>query len=347
MKNTNSKFSIVGYFLFLIPLTLTISFGIVIFNLLETKINNLAVTATFLLIYILITTLIFCILDIFRRRQMIDKPVEQILKATEKIASGDFSVKLFPIHSLNRFDHYDQIMANINRMANELSKSEILKKDFISNVSHELKTPLALIKSYAQLLLNPNLDTESKKNYLSCLVSTTSKLSNLVTNILKLNKLENQIIIEKHETINIGEVVRNSALQILDLIEAKQIEFNCDIDDITISTDSSFVEIIVNNLLSNAIKFTDNGGKISLSLKDGLNHIVLKVADTGIGISPDSGKRIFEKFYQADPSHSSEGNGLGLALVKRIIDILGGEISVESEPQKGSTFTVKLKKERV
>ena len=343
MKNNSSKFTTIGFLLFLIPLTVSISLGIVIYDLIQNKTQNLGLTAIFLLIYLIMVTFVFTFIDVIRRKQMIDKPVEQILKATKKIASGDFDVKLFPNNAYNKYDCYDTIMYNINKMASELAKSEILKKDFISNVSHEIKTPLSLMQNYAKLLANEKLDDKTKEKYLKNLNITINNLSHLVSNILKLNKLENQSIMETKEKVNIGELLRTCILQFEELLESKGLKLNCDIADIVYECDPSFFEIIYNNLISNAIKFTDNG-KIDVSLKNEGRYIVLKVKDTGCGINNQVGAQIFEKFYQADTSHSAEGNGLGLALVKKIIDIMGGEITVNSQVNKGSTFMVKFKR---
>ena len=166
----------------------------------------------------------------------------------------------------------------------------------------------------------------------------------MITNILKLNKLENQQIIPEIEEFNLAELVRTCALDFENLIEKKQLSLNCDIDEINITSSSSLLEIVINNLISNAIKFTEPSGKISISIKENHNFVVIKVSDTGCGISNETGKHIFDKFYQGDTSRASEGNGLGLALVKKVIDILGGEILVESTFGKGSTFAIKLKK---
>ncbi len=273
---------------------------------------------------------------------MVDSPTEQILNATEKIASGNFDVKLRPNHTYDKFDQYDVIIQNINLMAEELRKNEVLKADFISNVSHEIKTPLSIIQNYATALQNKNLDDATREKYSQILVSTSKKLSNLISNILKLNKLENNGIIDQEE-VDLGELLRECILSFESLFERKKLELKCDINDIKIVTSASYLEIVFNNLISNAIKFTEPGGTITISLKQNADHVTVKVGDTGCGIDSETGKHIFDKFFQGDTSHSSEGNGLGLALVKKVIENLGGEIYVESEVGKGSTFTINLR----
>jgi len=219
----------------------------------------------------------------------------------------------------------------------------VLKTDFISNVSHEIKTPLAVIQNYSSLFQDETLDSETRKNYSKTLISASKRITDLITNILKLNKLENQEIQEKHEAFNLTEALADSVVEFEMLIEKKNLELNCDFDDVVIFSSKSLLEIVWNNLISNAIKFTNSGGKIDITLKRKYKNVEIKVSDTGIGMTSETGAKIFEKFYQGDTSHSTQGNGLGLALVKKVIDILGGEISVQSEINKGSTFTILLK----
>ena len=241
-----------------------------------------------------------------------------------------------------KYDEYDLIYENINTLATELSKNELLKNDFISNVSHEIKTPLAVIQNYAQSLNNKKLDDKKKEEYIKGLVEQTKKLSDLISNILKLNKLENQKIVAEKEKFNLSELVRTTTLQFEEMIENKGLDLECDIDEIEIVSYQYLLEIVLNNLISNAIKFT-NQGKIFISLKKQNQFVVVKVKDTGIGMDNEVGQHIFDKFYQGDKSRSTEGNGLGLALVKKVIDTIGGEISVESKVGVGTTFTIKLK----
>ena len=229
-------------------------------------------------------------------------------------------------------------------MALELSKSEMLKNDFIANVSHEIKTPLSVIMTYAKSLENPSLDDDTKSKYLKNLHLACDRLNTLITNILKLNKLENQKLMPVIEKFNLSELVSSRLIQYLDLIEKKEIELICDIEeDLFITSSESYIEIILNNLISNAVKFTETHGEIYVSLKKQNKEFIIKVQDTGCGMDKETGIHIFDKFYQGDTSRSSEGNGLGLALVKKVIDVLGGSISVESEKFVGSTFTVVLK----
>ncbi|MDE6505531.1 MAG: HAMP domain-containing histidine kinase [Clostridia bacterium] len=345
MNEKNSRrASVIGTLLFFITIGVIVSSAIVIYDAVEDACDgNRAVIAGVILAVIIVLSAVCTIIDVIRRRLTIDKPVQRILEATNKIAAGDFSARLEITHRVSRYDEFDYIMENLNKMAAELSRTEVLHTDFISNVSHEIKTPLAVIQNYAASLQNKNLDEATRNKYAQTLESAAKRLTALITNILKLNKLENQEIKPGNELINLTEALAETVLGYEDLIESKGLELDCDFDDdVKIYSSPAYLEIVWNNLLSNAVKFTDSG-KISISLKNENGHAVVKITDTGCGITAETGKHIFEKFYQGDTSHSQEGNGLGLALVKKVIDINGGTIDVNSEAGKGTTFTIRLK----
>lgn len=341
-----SKFSILGFLLLFLTISVAVTISVIVYAVLINKIGkNYLIICIIMFFVILVLASVCSLIDMIRRYKMVENPTEQILDATQKITQGNFKIKLIPNHSYSKFDQYDIIMDNINTMAQELQKNEVLKSDFISNVSHEIKTPLSILQSYATALLNKKLDEKTKEKYINTLVSTSKKLSDLISNILKLNKLENQQILDMEE-INFGELLREKILELEELIEKKDLIILCDISDVKVISCLSFLEIIINNLLSNAIKFTERNGTISISLKHDGEFVVLKISDSGVGIDEDTGKHIFDKFYQGDTSHNAEGNGLGLALVKKVIDNIGGKIAVESEVNKGSTFTVTLQKKQ-
>lgn len=343
-KQKHIGLSLTGFLSFFAIIGAVTTGSVMVYNELV-KINSsvLSISAC-LLGNVLFGTFICLVIDYWRRKIMVIRPTEKILEATQKIASGDFDVKLTPNHKLEKYDEYDKIMENINTMASELSKNEVLKTDFISNVSHEIKTPLAIIQNYATMLTSEHLDENKKKQYLETLISATKRLSNLISNILKLNKLENQNIAPETKEFDLSELVRTCILNFEEVIERKGLELECNISEVSIKSEQSYLEIAINNLISNAIKFTDSG-KILVNLKQNAEKIIIEIKDTGCGMSQDVSKHIFDKFYQGDSSHSKEGNGLGLALVKKIVDLLGGEIKVKSTLGKGSTFTIILKKE--
>lgn len=339
-------FSLVGFLIFSATISVIAVSSILVYHVVDIHTGGNITAIFFAVLATIVVGAAACTgADVVRRKKMIEKPVRKILIATRKISSGDFSVKLVPDHEFSKYTEYDLIFENINIMTAELAKNEILKNDFISNVSHEIKTPLAVIQNYAKMLNNESLSEEKRAEYLQGLTNQTKKLSTLVSNILKLNKLENQQTLPENEEFDLAEVVRVNLITFEELMEKKNISLTCEIDEVKMVGNVSLVETVFNNLLSNAVKFTDEGGKIEVTLKDGRDGAIITVKDSGCGISKEVGEKIFDKFYQGDASHSHEGNGLGLALVKKIIDIIGGEISVASKVGQGSIFTVKLKKE--
>lgn len=342
-RRTSVLATVYGFIIFFFTILLTSTSSIFVFYMISAATDNVFLIALAVIGVIIVCTLFCSASDMIRRKFMVEKPVNKILYATERIAMGDFSVKLELEHDYNKYDEYDLIFDNINTMTAELSRNEILKNDFISNVSHEIKTPLAVMQNYAKTLQLENIDESKRKECLNGLILQSNKISNLISNILKLNKLDNQEIVPEIIEFDLGELVRTCTLSFEQLIENKNLELVCDIDDVTIVSSQTLLELVINNLISNAIKFTDNG-EINVSLKSNDDYVVLKVQDTGCGISKEVGEHIFDKFYQGDTSRASEGNGLGLSLVKRVIDLIGGEIAVESSINVGSTFIIKLKR---
>lgn len=296
---------------------------------------------------VLFLTLLCTIIDGVRRRYMVERPVRRILAGAERLMQGDFSVRIEPFHSIDKSAGFDRIIDCFNRMAEELGGVETLRTDFISNVSHEMKTPLAVIQNYGTLLQQPNLPEETRIEYARAITAASQRFAELVTNILKLNKLENQQLYPETKVYDLGEQLCECLLFFEEQWEQKQIDIETDIaEELYVESDPELLALVWNNLFSNAIKFTEPGGTVSLTLRAEGDLAVVRVSDTGCGISPEVGRHIFEKFYQGDASHSAQGNGLGLALVKRVIDIVHGDISVQSEVGKGSTFTVKIKRAR-
>ena len=274
----------------------------------------------------------------------ISRPVNRILKATEKIRNGIYGDEIKTIHKDPRnHNELDIIIEDLNTMSRELQKVETLKTDFIANVSHELKTPLTSIRNYATLLQDKTLTDAERAEYANSISQSAKSLSELVTNILRLNKLENQEIFPNRSSYDLSEQLVQSILLYEDRWEEKNVDLNIEIPEgVHIKADEELLSIVWNNLLSNALKFTEEGGKIAISLQQSSASVTVTVRDDGIGMEPEVQKHIFEKFYQGDTSHASRGNGLGLALVKRIIDITGGEILVNSAPGEGTEFMVKL-----
>lgn len=292
---------------------------------------------------ILLMTAIFTLIDIFRRVWTVGRPVGRILDGMNRIMSGDFKTKISYFHGEQSGNEFDAIIKGLNDMAVELSSVETLRTDFVSNVSHELKTPLAVIQNYATILQSPELSEKERREYAKSVAEQTKQLSSLITNILKLNRLENQQIYPDKKTYNLTEQVCECLLGFERAWEEKELEIETDLDeDVMVYEDAELLSLVWNNLFSNAIKFSKKGGSIYVSVKKMEEGIQVAVRDEGCGISPEEGKHIFERFYQGDTSHATQGNGLGLALVKKVIDIVGGSIYVQSTLGEGTTFTVSL-----
>lgn len=307
--------------------------------------ENIALAAKITFANVLWLSLLCTVLDAVRRRITIGKPVRQIAEATEKVIQGDFSVRI-DIPKLTVAETGIPLIAeHVNRMIEELAGTETLRTDFIANVSHELKSPLAVMQNYGTLLQQPDLPEDKRLEYAKVIADYCRSLADMVTNILKLNKLENQTIYPDARTYDLGEQLCECLLTFEDTWEKKELEIQTDIEEnVLVKADPELLSLVWNNLFSNAIKFTEPGGTVSLRLKADGDRAVVHVSDTGCGISQEAGKHIFEKFYQGDTSHAVKGNGLGLALVKRVMDIAGGDVKVSSVVGKGSVFTVTLRR---
>lgn len=270
-------------------------------------------------------------------------PLHNMAEAAGKVAQGDFSVYVPPLHTADKLDYLDIMILDFNKMVEELGSIETLKTDFISNVSHEMKTPIAIIKNYAQLLQMGQVTEETRIEYARSIENAAGKLSNLISNILKLNKLENQCILPEMEDYDVCRQLCECILQFEDAWDEKEIELETQIEDAAmVRADANLLELVWNNLISNAVKFTQRGGSVRICQTSTEDHIIVAISDTGCGIAKENVNHIFDKFYQGDTSHAKEGNGLGLALVKRVLELMEGDIQVVSEVGKGSTFTVKL-----
>lgn len=279
----------------------------------------------------------------FLIRRRYQKPIEEFSEAARKVAAGDFSVYLAPRHRMDKTTHLDVLFLDFNKMVEELGSIETLKTDFFSNVSHEIKTPLAVIQNHAELLQDKQLTEEQRRDCTATILQATRRLSSLITNMLKLNKLEKQVIKPLPEPYDVCDQLCMCALQFEDVWEKKQIDFEAELEErVVIRADQGLLELVWTNLLSNAMKFTPPGGKVRLIQTSDGQEITVTVSDTGCGMDQATLQKIFDKFYQGDTSHATEGNGLGLALVCRILELSDGTISVTSTPGQGSTFTVHL-----
>jgi signal transduction histidine kinase len=344
--------AITNFFVFFLLVAFVITCCLMLFtSLLQVAVgrdfteSEISTAAKATMINVILISLLFAGVDTLRRRLTVKSPAKKIIDATSRMIEGDFTVRIDPVSNYLSDEIFGEIIESINKMAEELSGVETLRSDFISNVSHEMKTPLAVIKNYATLLSSPDLDSEKRIEYATAISDASRRLADMVTNVLKLSSLENQKIFPAADPYNLGEQLCESLLAYESVWERKNISIETDIEEgIIILADAELLSLVWNNLFSNAFKFTDEGGTVSVSLRADGSFATVRISDTGCGISQEVGAHIFEKFYQGDLSRATEGNGLGLALVKRVIDITEGEIGVESTAGRGSTFTVKIRR---
>lgn len=293
---------------------------------------------------IIIVTLTICVIIgsilMFSATKAISKPIKYISNITKEVSKGNFDIYI----DYESEDEIGTLAKNFNLMIIELKNMEYLRKDFISNVSHEFKTPVASIQGFVEMLKNKELPEEKREAYMDIIIEETERLSKLSSNMLKISRLDNQNIPNKITEFSLDEQIRKIILLLEDKWGKKNLELNIDLDKVKFKGDEDLIEQIWINIIENAIKFSEPGGEITVQLKNFNDKVVIKIADTGIGISEESKKRVFERFYQGENAHSKVGNGLGLAIVKRIVEICKGEIDIESNVGVGTTFFISLPK---
>lgn len=266
-------------------------------------------------------------------------PIMELRKGMQKIADGKFSTRL-ETHSSSA--EIQELYAGFNMMAEELGSTEILQSDFVSNVSHEFKTPISAIEGYTMLLQSTDNIDEVENEYIEKILFNTRRLSSLVSNMLLISKIENQSIPTNQEKYSLDEQIREAILAYEYMWEPKNIDFDVDLDTVMYHGNKNIMHHVWGNLLSNAIKFSPDDGCIKMRLHKTDRKIIFTIEDQGPGFSDEAKRHLFDKFYQADTSHKEEGNGLGLALVSNIMTLCGGEISAENVDGGGCKFTVVL-----
>ena len=266
-------------------------------------------------------------------------PMMKLGDAMRKVAGGDFTVRL---DCTSRIRDVREVYGSFNTMVKELGNTETLQTDFVSNVSHEFKTPINAIEGYASLLQDSQLTDEQKNAYIDKIIFNTRRLSDLVGNILLLSKVNNQTISLKASTFRLDEQVRQSILALESKWENKEIEFDIDLDEIEYTGYENLLSHVWLNLIDNAVKFSPQNGQIRIRLKQLAGSVTFSIWDNGLPIPEADIGRIFNKFYQGDNSHASEGNGLGLALVRKIVAAAHGTINVTSSEDAGTEFVVAL-----
>lgn len=266
-------------------------------------------------------------------------PMMKLGDAMRKVAGGDFTVRL---DCTSKIRDVREVYGSFNTMVKELGNTETLQTDFVSNVSHEFKTPINAIEGYASLLQDSQLTDEQKNAYIDKIIFNTRRLSDLVGNILLLSKVNNQTISLKASTFRLDEQVRQSILALESKWEKKEIEFDIDLDEIEYTGYENLLSHVWLNLIDNAVKFSPQNGQIRIRLKQLAGSVTFSIWDNGLPIPEADIDRIFNKFYQGDNSHASEGNGLGLALVRKIVAAAHGTINVTSSEDAGTEFVVAL-----
>lgn len=271
--------------------------------------------------------------------KLIIVPIQNISNAFNELSQGNFSVK---VSENERIAEIRDMSRRFNAMTFDLSHIETLRSDFIVNVSHEFKTPIAAIEGYATLLQNPKLPDDRRELYVAKILDNSGKLSELSSNILMLSKLENRQTVPQNVDFRLDEQIRKAVLRLENKWSAKNLDFDVDLPSQMYYGCEQLLEQVWSNILDNAIKHSPQDGIIRVSLCKQGDTVTVIISDSGDGMSEDVMKHIFEKFYQGDPSRGAEGNGLGLALVKRILDLCGGEVDVKSAPGEGAAFFVTL-----
>lgn len=268
------------------------------------------------------------------------KPISMLSESMKKVSSGDFSIRL---KERSKIKEIGELNRCFNAMTGELGATEVLRSDFVSNVSHEIKTPLNAIEGYATLLQDSDCTSEERKRYTDKILFSTKRLSELVGNILIISKIESGTVELNEDVFRLDEQIRQSIMLLEPKWVDKNIEFDIELDEVRFKGDRSLLLHVWNNIIGNAIKFSPDGGLVVIRLEKASDRVRFYVDDRGPGVSEISKKHIFDKFYQEDSSHKQEGNGLGLALAKRILDMSGDSIEVENLPGSGCRFTVILK----
>lgn len=285
----------------------------------------------------LISAMVGTIIILIAVRSIV-KPIKRISKASKEVAKGNFDIEV----EINSKDEIGQLIADFNIMTKELRNIDFLRKDFVSNVSHEFKTPITSIKGYANLISEGALSDEQIKEYSGIIVNESERLSLLSSNLLKLSELDSKVIREQATEFSLDEQIRKTILLLEVLWGKKEIEFEIDLEEIRIKGNEHLLQEVWVNLIQNAIKFSNRNGLVRIHLHKSCSKAIVVIRDEGIGIPPEEQKRIFERFYKGDKSRSRDGNGLGLVIVKKIVELSNGTITFESEPGKGSAFTVEL-----
>lgn len=339
----------------------TISFGTILFSFLICLIIGLVimkifykgeVTTSVVIIFCLVVYLLSMIASaclIWIGAKHLTKPLVEITNVTKKVSEGNFKVRVK--RKEKEYDGYlytnevDELARNINKMVEELDGMDYMRKDFMSNVSHEIKTPIAAISGFSEILLDKVVCEEKQREYLKLINNESIRVSRLCEYMLNMSRLDSQVIVINKEEIRLDEQIRKSVILLCEKWADYEIDFDINLSKINIKSDPDMLHQVWINIIDNAIKYSGKNCKINIIAKEVNNETIeIKVIDNGIGISKDKINKIFDKFYQCDESHKKSGSGLGLSITKRIIELLNGSINYESIEGIGTTVTITLPK---
>lgn len=289
-------------------------------------------------LWVAIFSVILCVVLGQLMNALFFSPIARLSRAMRQVGKGDFSVRL---ESSSRIREVRDTYDNFNLMTQELGATETIQTDFVSNVSHEFKTPINAIEGYATLLQSAQ-PTEEQALYVEKILLNTRRLNELVGSILLLSRVDHQAINGNRKRYRLDEQIRQAVVLLEAKWDEKELELDVDLDELDCTGNESLLLHVWVNLIDNAIKFDPRNGLLRLRLRRQGDYAVFTVDDSGPGIPEDAQAHIFEKFFQADSSRMMEGHGLGLALVKRVLDVCDGTIQVENLPEAGCRFTVTL-----
>lgn len=302
----------------------------------------------FLCLLICTLTMLFGGMALYHGTVYFVKPIEEVSRAVNQIAKGDFGVRINRRQQLGRDAVYahelDELEANVNRMASELAGMDDMRKEFVSNVSHEIKTPVSAMMGFAEMMLEDGVPSEEQKEYLSLIYGEAARVSRLCENMLRMSRLENQELVTRHEQVAVDEQIRKCVILLSEKWEGREQKFDLNLPPMAVDSDPDLLQQIWLNLIDNAMKYSEAGTVIRISGQNETHNINVSVQDEGIGIPPGKQGRIFDAFYQCEESHKKDGNGLGLSIVKRILELLGGSIECQSVEGSGTKMTVSIQK---
>lgn len=327
-------FIVYGTFLFVFALS---ALALFIFRKLDIVSLDNTYTMFYLVAFIVIVGFLFSLL--ISRLALI--PINKLMNKINDLANGDFASRYSDDDAFNKIPAFRELTKAFNKLAFELQNTEMLRHDFINNFSHEFKTPIASITGFAKLLKRANLTAEERLLYLDAIEEESLRLSYMATNVLNLTKVENQAILSEVSCFNVSEQIRSSVLLLEPEWTKKELEFSLNFDEITINANEELLKQVFINLIDNAIKFSNQGGTIDINASLEKDNFCFSIKNYGCEIPAKSIKKIFNKFYQVDTSHSTKGNGIGLAIVKRIVELHGGEVDVLSE-NNSVCFTIRI-----